>query len=445
MKTNPAISRRRFAGGLLQAALLAATAPNFIPLRLLAGENTPSKKIQLGHIGVGYQGTNDLRNFLTVESAASVAICDPYRARREKAAGFVRDAQHLEPVLYNDFRELLADKSVDAVVIVAPDHWHVPMGLAAVRAGKDLYLEKPLGHSLEQNRAMLNTCREHDRIFQYGTQQRSGEMIKRGVELVLNGYIGELQRMEVWAPGGTSGGSLVEIPVPPGLDYDLYLGPAPMRPCTADRITNKGSWYCADYALGFIAGWGAHPLDIAIWAMDSDTKGPISFQGTGKTPTPNGLFNTCATWDVNIKFHDGIPMHFMSSNVAEPLVKPYRLDTWESNGTTFFGTKGWVSVSRNSYAASNPAWFKLKTCEGTKRVLYHNHYYKSFVDSVRDRSASIAPIQDAVRSDALSHLSLMAIKTGGEVVWDPQAYKIIAPVELNAQMTCEVRGDWQQS
>ena len=232
--------------------------------------------------------------------------------------------------------------------------------------------------------------------------------------------------------------------MPEGLDYDLYLGPAPMKPCTKDRITSQGSWYCSDYAIGFIAGWGAHPLDIAIWGMDSDTKGPISFRGTGNFPTPDALFNTCATWDVAVKFHDGILMRFMSDNFAKSIVNSYRSDNWETNGTTFVGTKGWVSLSRGSYAASNPDWIKLKQCEGNKRVLYRNHYYKAFVDSVRERSPSVAPIQDAVRSDAISHLSLMAIKSGGEVVWDPKQYKIKSPPSLNEQMHCPVRGDWKQ-
>ena len=445
MKITNQITRRRFAGGMLKAALLAAAAPNFIPLRVLAGENTPSKKIQLGHIGVGGQGSGLLRNFVNLDSAASVAICDPFRQRREAAGKIVQERQGLEPKLYNDFRDLLADKSIDAVVIATPDHWHVPIGLAAVRAGKDVYIEKPLGHSLAQNQAMLAAVKKHKRIFQYGTQQRSQELIKRGVELVLNGYIGELQRLEVWAPAGAGGGSLAEIPVPEGLDYELYLGPAPMRPCTKNRITSAGSWYCGDYALGFIAGWGAHPLDIAIWGMDSDTKGTISFHGKGNFPTPDALFNTCATWYVEAKFHDGVAMHFMSHETAEPIVKKYRADTWENNGTTFFGTKGWVSVGRNSYAASNPDWFKLNPCAGGKRVLYRNKYYKAFVDSVRERSPSVAPIEDALRSDALSHLSLMAIKTGGEVVWDPHKYKIKSPKELNDQMSHPIRGDWKQS
>ena len=446
LKRHPELNRRRFVGGLLRSALLAAAAPHLIPLRVLAGENTPGKKIQLGHIGVGNQGTGLLKNFLNVENAASVAVCDPFRQRRERAAKLIVERQKLEPKLYNDFRDLLADPAIDAVVIATPDHWHVPIGLAAVRAGKDVYIEKPLGHSLAQNRAMLEACEKHQRIFQYGTMQRAQEILKKGVELVLNGYIGELQRLEVWAPAGSSGGSLQEIPVPEGLDYELYIGPAPMRPCTKDRVTSPASWYCSDYALGFIAGWGAHPLDIAIWGMDADMKGAVRFSGTGKFPTPDGLFNTCANWDASVKFAGDIAMRFMSSDIGKPVAEAYcGKDNAGANGTTFFGTKGWISLGRSNYAASNLDWFKLHQCEGSRRVLYHNKYYQSFVNSVRDRSASVAPIQDAVRSDALSHLSLMAIQSGKEVVWDPQAYKIVSPGPLNDAMSHPVRGDWKQS
>ena len=434
------ISRRNFLGNMLAAAI----APQFIPSRVLGGPAAPSNKIQLGHIGTGTRGGQVLQNFSSVATSVSIALADPYRPRLESAQKIVQKWQDHTPKLFNDFRELLAEKSIDAVVIATPDHWHVPVGLAAVRAGKDVYIEKPLGHTLNQNRAMLAACRKENKVFQYGTQQRSQELLKRGVELVLNGYIGDLQRIEVWAPNGRGGGSLDEIPVPEGLDYDLYIGPAPMKPCSKDRLTNQASYHCSDYSIGFIAGWGAHPLDIAIWGMDYDQKGPISFRGTGTFPTPNELFNDCASWDVEIKFAGGLPMHFMSTTVAKPIVTKYRTE-FDGNGTTFFGTKGWVSLSRGGVAASNQDWFKLKECEGKRRVLYHSRYQQSFVDSVRDRSPSIAPIEDAVRSDALSHLSLLAIKSGGEVVWDPKAYRIIAPEPLNAQMAHPVRGDWAQS
>ncbi len=433
-------TRRSFLAGTAAAF----SAPLILPASRLFGADVPSRKIHIGHIGTGGQGTGLLQNLLSVPGALSVAIADPFQKRREASGARVKAMQGHDPKLYNDFRELLADKSIDAVVIATPDHWHVPIGLAAVRAGKDVYIEKPLGHTLDQNRAMLAACQKHERIFQYGTQQRSQELLKRGIELVLNGYIGELQRIEVWAPPGAGGGSLEEIPVPAGLDYDLYLGPAPMKPCSADRITSKGSWYCSDYSIGFIAGWGAHPLDIAIWGHHYDQEGPVSFRGTGEFPTPNALFNNCVDWDVEIKFAGGLPMHFMSTKFAQPIVSQYRKNV-PGDGTTFFGSKGWVSLSRDGSEASNPEWLKMKKCEGEKRVLYRNNYYASFVESVRERTPSIAPIEDAVRSDALSHLSLLAIKSGQEVVWNPKTYRIVSPESLNSQMTHEVRGDWAQS
>ncbi|MBN8457772.1 MAG: Gfo/Idh/MocA family oxidoreductase [Verrucomicrobia bacterium] len=430
-------TRRRF---LTQAAAIGA-APLILPTARLFGQNAPSRTIQIGHIGTGGQGTSLLQNFLSVPGAKSVAIADPFRQRREAAAQRVKASQGHDPKLHNDFRELLADKSIDAVVIATPDHWHVPIGIAALRAGKDVYIEKPLGHTLMQNKALLDACSNGGRIFQYGTQQRSQEILKRGIELVLNGYIGAIQRIEVWAPAGSGGGSLDEIPVPDGLDYELYIGPAPMKPCSKDRITSNGSYFCADYSIGFIAGWGAHPLDIAIWGLDYDQKGPFKLRGTGEFPTPDALFNTCATWDVNIEFAQGIKMRFMSDNHAKPIIEKYRKN-WTGDGTTFFGEKGWISLSRGGVAASNPEWFKLRQCEGDKRVLYKNSYYRAFVESVRDRSPSVAPIRDAVRSDALSHLSLLAIKSGGEVVWDPQAYRIVSPESLKSGMDHPVRGGW---
>lgn len=412
---------------------------------LYASPKKAEKAIRLGHIGLGGQGSRLLRNFLGQDLADPVAICDPFKQRREAAGQLVLEKREQRPALYNDFRNLLADKSLDAVVIATPDHWHVPIGLAAVRAGKDVYIEKPLGHSLAQNKAMLDACKKYNRVFQYGTMQRSQEMIKRGIELVLNGYIGDLERIEVWAPEGHGGGSLDEIPVPRGLDYDLYLGPAPMRPCTADRITSDGSWYCSDYSLGMLASWGAHPLDIAIWGMDSDTKGDFTVRGTGDFPTPHGLFDTCATWDADLHFHDGVTLRFMSSNFAKDAVLKYRPDDWQGDGTTFFGTKGWISLSRNSYAASNPSWLKLDPCEGDRRVKYHFNYYKTFLHTVNDRSTSITPIDDAVRSDAISHLTNIAIKSGRELTWDPVAYQLKSPVELDSHTRCQVRGDWKQS
>jgi predicted dehydrogenase len=447
MKKHLPATRRHF----LQGMLAAAAAPMIVPARVLGGENAPSKKIQLGHIGVGGQGTGDLRNFLSVPGAASVALCDPYRERQEQAAKFVQEQQGHAPKLYGDFRELLADRSIDAVVIATPDHWHVPIALAAIRAGKDLYVEKPLGYSLEQNRLVRDALKQSGRVFQYGTQQRSQELLKRGVELVRNGYIGELQRIEVWAPAGRGGGSTAEIPVPAGLDYEMYLGPAPLRPCSADRITKLATWHCADYALGFIAGWGAHPLDVAIWGMRSDLKGPMRVKGTGTFPPATDLCNALKSWDCEIQFADGVALRFQSSDLAAQHVGTYRkkivrgadgTSQVPADGTTFYGTKGWVSLSRAASEASNPEWLRLKECEGTDRLVYHNRYHAAFVESVRSRGRFVAPIEDAIRSDTISHVSLLAIQSGQEVVWDPQAYRFTSPTSLNSALTRPARGHW---
>lgn len=433
-------TRRRF----LTTSTAAFAAPFVLTSRRAAAAEAAGRTIRLGHIGVGGQGSGLLRNFLSVPGAQSVAIADPFRQRREAGGQAVKETQGHDPKLHNDFREMLADPEIDAVVIATPDHWHVPIGLAAVRAGKDVYVEKPLGHTLAQNKAMLDACVKHDRIFQYGTQQRSQEILRRGIELVMNGAIGDIERIDIWAPKGSGGGSLDEIPVPDGLDYDLYIGPAPMKPCTKDRITGAGSWYCSDYAIGFIAGWGAHPLDVSIWGLDYDQAGPFKIRGTGTVETPDALYNTICSWDVHMEFAGGIKSHFMSSDIAKPIVDGYR-QNWCDDGTTFFGSKGWISLSRGGYAASNMDWFREKQGPDAKRVPYQPNYYKAFVDSVRDHTPSIGPVGDAVRSDALSHLSVLAIQSGSEITWDPKAYRIVSPAALNERMSQPIRGDWKQS
>lgn len=408
-------TRRRF---LFTASAAALGAPSILHAK------NDDRVIGLGHIGVGGRGTVLLKNYQSREQCRSVAICDPFRQRRGAAGQVVRKAHGHEPVLYNDYRELLADPKVDAVVIATADHWHVPIALEAVKAGKHVYLEKPLGYTMEQNRALEAELAKTELVFQYGTQQRGTEILHRGIEQVLNGTIGEIERIECWAPKGAGGGSLEEIPVPEGLDYDLYLGPAPKRPCTRDRITSKGSWYCRDYALGFIAGWGAHPLDIAVWGCDFDQSGPFTIEGTGNTPTPDGLFNAVASWDTTFRYPNGVEMRFMSSDVAKPVVATHR-DNWEGDGTTFFGSKGFISLSRSSVAATDREWFRAPETPHEKQVPYHPNWYQAFIDTILGKQQPVGPIGDAVRSDAMSHLALKAIESDKPITWDPKELKIV--------------------
>ncbi|MFU8893278.1 MAG: Gfo/Idh/MocA family protein [Luteolibacter sp.] len=433
-------TRRRF----LSTTTVAFAAPLVLPASHLFGADAPSRQIRLGHIGTGSRGGALIRNFLSVAGATSAALCDPFQSRREQAAAVVKEAQGHAPKLYNDFRELLADDSIDAVIIATPDHWHVPIALAAVRAGKAVYLEKPLGYTLAQNLALHQAIKEHDVVFQYGTQQRSIEICRRGIELVLNGAIGELKEVHAWCAGGQGGGSRKEIPVPEGLDYDLFIGPAPMQPCSEDRLTKEASWYCSDYALGFIAGWGAHPLDFAIWGLDYDLAGPVRYKGTGTFPPATDLFDACTEWDVEIDFGGKIPMRFVSTRHAEKLAGGY-LDRVRGDGTTFIGSEGWVCIGRGYAVASNPEWLRLREPMGDRRVHYRPNYYAAFVESVRDGTPSVGPIDDALRSDAISHLSLLAIQSGEELVWDPTTYRILSPESVIPNMHREIRGPWKQT
>ena len=432
-------TRRRF----LTSATAAFAAPLILPGTRAWGDDASAlRTIRLGHIGTGSRGGALLRNFTSAPGARSVAVCDPFDHRRTNAANHIEQTQGHKPKSYVDFRELLADPDIDAVVIATPDHWHVPIGIAAVEAGKDVYLEKPLGYTLAQNQQMLKACEASGRFFQYGTQQRSQEILHRGMELVLNGTIGDIERIEMWCPEGQGGGSLDEIPMPDGLDYNLYIGPAPLRPPTQDRLTKEASWYCADYALGFIAGWGAHPLDIAIWGLDFDLEGPFTVKGTGHVATPDALFNTLTTWDVEMKFAGGIEARFMSHRIAEPVVRAYN-DTFRGDGTTFFGTKGWISLSRGGASASNPEWLRQRVPAESARLPYHRNWYHGFVECVRDRKPSPGSIQEAVRSDAMSHLAVIAIESGRQITWDPNSYRIISPEPLNSKMTAPSRDEWQ--
>jgi hypothetical protein len=278
---------------LLKAATAAAAAPYVITSTALGNADTPpaSDRVTLGHIGVGNRGRSLLRGFLNCKGVQSVAAADAYEARRKTAALQMKGKE------YADFRELLAQDDIDAVVVATPDHWHVPIANAAARAGKDAYVEKPLGVTIEEDLLCRKTFQENGRIFQYGTQQRSMNHCHFGCELVRSGAIGEVSRIEVIAPNGGSGGSTQAIPVPGGFDYEMWVGPAPFKPYTADRCKPPGTYWIFDYSIGYLGGWGAHPLDIMVWGSDADISGPIVLEGTGVIPE-EGLYDTVYNWNI---------------------------------------------------------------------------------------------------------------------------------------------------
>ena len=412
------INRRNF----LKQTATAAAAPYVITSAALGNADTPpaSERVALGHIGVGNQGGTLFRAFQRCKGTQSVAVADAYRDRREAYARLIKGTA------YGDFRELLARDDIDAVVVATPDHWHVPIAIAAARAKKDAYVEKPLGVSIEQDLACLKVFTENARVFQYGTQQRSfSQHCRFGCELVRSGRIGKVHTIEVVAPNGGAGGSTQVVPVPPNLDYEMWCGPAPVKPYTADRCHPPGTYFIYDYAIGYLGGWGAHPLDIMVWGSDADLAGPIAVEGTGVIPT-EGLYDTVYNWDMKLQLGDGVKMTF----------KP------GGDSTKFIGPDGWVRVWRNGIDAEPKSLLGSKIGPNDVHLIESRNHRQNFIDSIRSRKPTVSPLEHAVRSDTISLLCDIAVRTKRRIVWDPKRATIVGDAEAAKMMYREMRPPW---
>jgi len=423
-KNMSKISRRSFLKGAAALGGAISGFPTIVPSSVF-GANAPSNRVTLGHIGVGGQGGGVMNGMLHLDETQILAVCDCFKDRREDRARSVNDhyagkrekGSYKSCEAYRDFRELLARTDIDAVVVATPDHWHVPAAVLAVRAGKDVYVEKPLGISMAENMLMRDVVHKHGAIFQYGTQQRCfNQHCGFAAELVRNGYIGELKSIDVTAPNGATGGSRAPQPVPETLDYDMWLGPAPFTPYSSDRI--NGRWYIYDYALGFIAGWGAHPLDIAHWGYPHI---PVEYEGTGVIPK-EGLYDTIVDWDVKGRYASGVTFTLKTGG----------------DKTTFTGTEGWIAPSRGGITAGPESLLKIKIKPDEIHLLQDNHHYRNFITAVKTRKNPASDIDSAVQSDFISHLGDIAIRTGRKIQWDPAKETIIGD-ESAARMMNRVR------
>jgi len=380
-----------------------------------------------------------MRNFLAQEDVRVVAVCDVKKAVLEAARQNVNNHNgDQECATYGDFRELLARKEIDVVTVAPPDHWHVPIAIAASNAGKDIYLEKPMGLSVAQDQALRAACLRNGTVFQFGTQQRSNDRFRLACELVRNGRIGELRTINVWSPASTAGGPTAPVPVPEGIDYEMWLGPAPSVPYTEDRCSNKYWWFISDYALGFIAGWGIHPLDIALWGAGDRVTGPVDVEGTGVFPEA-GVADTAVDWDVHFTFLNGVKMHF----TGRPLKEWNKYGPVTSHGTAFEGTDGWVCVDRERIAAS-PKGLESSFVSPSELRLYRSRdHARNLVDCVRTRRPTICPIDEAVRADIVCHIADIAIRTRQKLRWDPGTERFIDNEKADRFLTRPLRSPWQ--
>jgi predicted dehydrogenase len=319
-------------------------------------------------------------------------------------------------------------------------------------AGKDMYVEKPLGVALAWAWKLRAAVAARKVVFQYGTQQRGDQrQFRRACELVRNGYIGAVQRVDAWCDdmsaqfGAASRppyGSTTPVAVPKDLDYELWLGPAPRKPYTADRCTNFGAYHIYDYALGFIAGWGAHPLDIAQWGLGMDSSGPVHYQGTGLIPPKGSLWDTIESWDLHCEYASGVRLHFMGSRVAKPVVATYH-PVWHDHGTTFFGKKGWINVNRYALYASDKALQKAQIKPDEQHLTNTESQARDFVDCMKSRQPTVNPLESAIRSDTISHLGDICIRLGRPIRWDPQQEQIVGDAEAAKMLDRPLRAPWQ--
>ena len=449
---NNAISRRSFVKKSVISAAGITLLPAIFPS--CKGKSSHGDRVTIAHIGVGDRGTAELIYYLLpVRSALNIAVCDVHKDRRENAAGlinkFYKDNNDPAPqcLPYLDFEEILARKDIEAVHITTPDHWHVPAAIKAARAGKHIMLAKPLGLSYPEYEILAKELVANNVRFHYGTQQRTSDHMKLGYDLIMEGTIGEIERVEVWAPGKNPVESPVcnEVPVPPDFDFDKWTGPAPLRPYCPDRVTNNSSWFNYDYSIGFLAGWGAHPLDILVWILKDKVSDAYTCDGIGKFWAPGGLYNNILSWDVKCNYTNGLELHFVSDDVAREGMLNYRTIK-EGNGTTFYGSKGWISLSRssaqsdipeinqklNNFPKNNEGWINSE----------NNKMGQVFVDIIKGNSKELCPLDEAIISDTISHMGDIAIRTGRKITWDPVRGEVAGDPEANKLFVREMRSPY---
>lgn len=441
-------SRRQF---LKNTALITGGAI-VVPTILSRCAKGANDRIMMAHIGVGSMGKAALQSwFMPVETAFAAATCDTFLERRNGVAQYVNRTYKEKGVTapeckaYLDMDEILERKDIDCVNITTPDHWHVLAAIKAARAGKHVMLAKPLGLSYAEFKILDKELKANNVKFHYGTQQRAMSHMKLVISMIQEGRIGAVERVDVWAPGKNDVPSpqCTEVPVPADFDYERWTGPARLNPYCPDRVTNNSSWFQNDYSIGFLAGWGAHPLDIMVWGIREQLIGKYTCEGTGTFWEPGGMYNNIYSWDLNYEYESGVKVRFMSSDVVQ------NKDVWnyrkmkDNNTTTFFGSKGWISVGRNSAESNIPELQqKLDQFPKDEKGWIKEDGWKMgqmYIDVVKGTTGETCPLDEAILSDCVSHMGDIAIRTGRKITWNPLVGEVVGDPEANQIFNREAR------
>jgi predicted dehydrogenase len=430
----------------MQRRTLLTAAPVFATARALGfqGHVPPSRRINMAVIGTGNQGTAVMRGFLRDERVQVVAVCDVNRispgywdgavAGRDPARAYVdwhygreaRSGRYQGCAAYTDYRDVLRRKDIDALLIALPDHWHALPVIQAAASGKDIYGEKPLSLTIADGRAMVDAVKKHQRVFQCGSQQRSDPRFRQACELVRNGRLGKIHTVRIGLPGGTpdygrTGDRQDPEPVPEGFDYDMWLGPAPDAPYSPARCHVNFRWNL-DYSGGQITDWGGHHPDIAQWALDTDTSGPVAIRNGQAVWAKEKVWNTAVDYYFEAIYASGVKMIVSSRN---------------RGGITFEGSEGSVWVTRGAIEAT-PASLLVGE-PGPVQLERSGNHYRNFIDCVYSRREPIAAIEKAHRAITISHIGNISLRQGRDLRWDPQTEKFIDDEKANSMLQRPVR------
>jgi myo-inositol 2-dehydrogenase / D-chiro-inositol 1-dehydrogenase len=431
MKKNRLIINRR---NFIQASAASLAFPTIIPSSVLGKSAiSPSNKITVGKIGTGSHGVNvNLKSYLTQPDARVVAVCDVDRRRMKDAKQLVdKNYGNSDCTMHDDFRDILARPDIDAVMISTPDHWHVPISIMAIKAGKDVQCEKPT-LTIQEGRELVNTVKKYGAVYQTSTEDRAAAVYHRMAELVRNGRIGKLHTVKVRLWSGMSiQNNYSEIqkpkPVPNYFNYDMWLGPAPEAPYTPGRCHWNFRWIY-DYSGGMLTDWGAHLLDTAQWGADTETTGPVEINGKGVFPE-KGLYDTANEYNIDYLYKSGVKLNIESSACS---IHFYGTDGWVGNT----GWRGRLQASSDKikYAAIGPEENHLFTCvEGEHR---------NFLDSVKSRKNPYFPAEIGHRCCSLLHLGNISMRLGRKLYWDPDKEQFLNDEKANSMRSRAMRGPW---
>ncbi len=413
MASERKTTRRAF----LKTAAWAAAAPAFVPASALGaeGRRPASDRIGLGCIGVGNMGGGHLSGLIKHPDVEIAAVCEVDAERLESAR---QRAQLPSARAFRDFREVLERPEIDAVLIATPDHWHAPMSIAAMKAGKDVYCEKPLTLTIGEGRKMVEAARRYGRICQTGSQQRSAYegKFRFACELIRNGYIGQLKTALVKVGGPSAECFLPAEPTPEGMNWDMWLGPAPARPF--HKNLHPKSWRAfRDYSGGAMTDWGAHHFDIVQWALDMDESGPVEIF------PPDGKEHPCLTF----RYANGVTAQHVYGPGAARIQYPGEAPS--GNSIVFVGDKGWIEVSRSKLRTYPESLASVKLKPGEIRLFASPGHQENFLQCMRSRQRPICDVEIGCRSVSVCHLGNIAYWLNRPLRWNPKEERFIGDAE----------------